>query len=183
MKSVCNNIDNSQSYLLQFCEPQQTEEFKQKVFVPYFKDIFNDLVARSNDVSKGINKITLINYCHLPGLLAERLFIVLDVDCNSYLSYDEFLNGMFCFYCSNFDEKLKFVFQIYDFNGDGFINKNDIITLMSCIPINQITNIRSEGLITREGCGSQNFQERVDTLEELHQLLKKCFGIRISLNI
>ena len=38
------------------------EEFKKNVAIPYFKDIFKDLVAQSDDKKKGINKVSLMNY-------------------------------------------------------------------------------------------------------------------------
>jgi len=37
------------------------EEFKKNVAIPYFRDIYKDLVAQSDSKSKGINKITLLN--------------------------------------------------------------------------------------------------------------------------
>jgi hypothetical protein len=46
--------------------------------LPYFKDIYIDLVGRSDNKQKGINKITFVEYTLLPGLLAERFFAVLD---------------------------------------------------------------------------------------------------------
>jgi hypothetical protein len=49
-----------------------------KVCLPYFKDIYKDLSSRSDDKVKGINKITLLDYFGLPGVLAERIFAVLD---------------------------------------------------------------------------------------------------------
>ena len=36
------------------------EEFKKNVAIPYFKDIYRDLVSSSDNKSKGINRITLI---------------------------------------------------------------------------------------------------------------------------
>lgn len=38
-------------------------------------------------------------------------------------------------FCSNFDEKTELVFEIYDFDGDGFITKNDISTIISSLPV------------------------------------------------
>lgn len=78
---------------------------------------------RSDNKAKGINKISFINYCKLPGLLAERLFIILDADANNYLSQEEFQAGMLVFYCSSFDEKIKLIFNMYDFDQDGLINE------------------------------------------------------------
>jgi len=36
------------------------EEFKKNVAIPYFKDIYRDLVTNSDNKAKGINRITLI---------------------------------------------------------------------------------------------------------------------------
>lgn len=164
------------NYHLLFSEPVQNDEFKDKVCVPYFKDIFKDLQERSDNKNKGINKISFINYCQLPGLLAERIFAIMDNDKNNYLTMEEFLSGFLIFYCSTFDEKLKLIFDIYDFDSDGLISQRDIITIISCMPVIQSANVRGEGKYTKEGGGAQSFQERVDTLEEMLAILQKCFG-------
>lgn len=165
----------SQIQLL-FTESVQNDEFKEKVCVPYFKDIFKDLQERSDNKSKGVNKLSFLNYCQMPGLLAERIFAIIDRDKNSYLSQEEFLDGFLIFYCSKFEEKLKLCFDIYDFDNDGLISQKDIITIISCMPVIQSCNVRGEGRYTREGGGAQSFQERVDTLEEMLSLLQTCFG-------
>lgn len=38
------------------------EEFKKNVAIPYFKDIYKDLAAQSDAKSKGINKVSVLNY-------------------------------------------------------------------------------------------------------------------------
>lgn len=118
----------------------------------------------------------MLDYSQLPGLIAERFFFVLDVDKDLYLNQKEFLNGMLNFYCSSFDQKLKLVFDMYDFDQDGMITKVDITTIISCMPVAQNNRIRSEGKYTAEGGGAQNFQERVDTLDEMFKILDICFG-------
>lgn len=45
------------------------EEFKKNVAIPYFKDIYRDLVSQSDSKTKGINKITLITVCSPPHSL------------------------------------------------------------------------------------------------------------------
>ena len=47
---------------LQFSEPVESEEFKTKVCMPYFKDIFKDLQERSDSKTKGINKLSMLDY-------------------------------------------------------------------------------------------------------------------------
>lgn len=48
---------------LEFAEDNMilNEEFKKNVAIPYFKDIYKDLVSQSDSKSKGINKVTLLN--------------------------------------------------------------------------------------------------------------------------
>ena len=43
------------------------EEFKKNVAIPYFKDIFKDLVQWSDNKTKGINKVSI---------LTVRIFII-----------------------------------------------------------------------------------------------------------
>jgi hypothetical protein len=107
---------------LEFTESAETEDFKLKVCLPYFKDIYTDLVGRSDNKQKGINKISFVEYTLLPGLLAERFFHVLDVDKDEYLSQKEFLTGLLRLYCSKFNQKINLVFEIYDFDADGLIS-------------------------------------------------------------
>ena len=102
-----NQFDNQQAafehYSLAFTDPTQTFDFKMKVCLPYFKDIYKDLASRSDDKNKGINKISMLDYCQLPGVLNERFFHVLDMDKDGYLNQKEFLYGLLGFYCSTFD--------------------------------------------------------------------------------
>ena len=139
-----------------------------KVCLPYFKDIYKDLCSRSDDKQKGINKISFLDYCQLPGLLCERLFAVFDEDKDNYLNSKEFLTGLLRIYCSQFNQKMKFVFDIYDFDKDNMISKSDITTIITCMPvISTSKSVSREGKFTQEGGGASTFQERVNSLEEM----------------
>ena len=59
----------------------------------------------------------------------------MDSDNNGYLDQREFLTGLFRLYCSSFDDKAVLIFEIYDFDGDGLIAKNDISTIMASLPV------------------------------------------------
>lgn len=108
---------------------------------------------------------------------------MLDKDRNNYLNKEEFIMGLMTFYCSSFDDKIKFIFDIYDFNRDGYISQQDIIPIISCMPVASSINVRGEGMYTQEGGGVQSFQERVDTLEEMLMVLRHCFGSRLLINL
>ena len=62
------------------------DEFKDKVAIPYFKDIFKvrlpitpdrDLRERSESPDKGLDRLSFVNYCNLPGILVDRLFALI----------------------------------------------------------------------------------------------------------
>ena len=38
----------------------QNEQFKKNVAIPYFKDIYKDLVQQSDNKNKGINKVSIL---------------------------------------------------------------------------------------------------------------------------
>ena len=88
------------------------EEFKKNVAIPYFKDIFKDLVAQSDDKNKGINRVTLLTYTNLPGIIGERFFAVLDLSKNEFIDLREFLHGFFKVYYSNLETKIKLSFDM-----------------------------------------------------------------------
>ena len=123
--------------------------------------------------------MSLLDYAQLPGILGERLFNVMDADDNGYLDQREFLTGLFRLYCSSFDEKTEFIFEIYDFDGDGFISKNDISTILASLPVINSeagsNNLKAEGLFTQEGGGLDNFEQRVETLNDMNKILDACF--------
>jgi hypothetical protein len=111
------------------------EEFKKNVAIPYFKDIFKDLVAQSDDKNKGVNKVTFLTYTNLPGIIGERFFAVLDLSKNDYIDLREFVHGFFKVYYSNLETKLKLSFDMYDFDRDGTITKEDVRLILSHVPI------------------------------------------------
>lgn len=39
------------------------ESIQESVFLPYFKDVFKDLIKRSDNVNKGLNRLSFIEYC------------------------------------------------------------------------------------------------------------------------
>lgn len=52
------------------------EEFKKNVAIPYFKDIYRDLVTQSDNKNKGINKITMISV-KFSLIIYHQIYIVL----------------------------------------------------------------------------------------------------------
>lgn len=124
------------------------EDFKKNVAIPYFKDIYKDLVQQSDNKTKGINKLSILTYSQLPGIIGERFFTVLDLNGDNFIDLKEFVHGLFKVYYSNVETKIKLAFDIYDFDKDGFIRKEDVRLILSHVPIDKTMTLQREGRFT-----------------------------------
>jgi Ca2+-binding EF-hand superfamily protein len=88
---------------------------------------------------------------------------VIDLNGDGYIDIKEFVQGFFKIYYSNLESKIKFTFDIYDFDKDGYITRDDVKIILSHIPIENsvINNNISEGAFTMTGGGSQVFLDRL----------------------
>lgn len=154
------------------------EDFKKNVAIPYFKDIYKDLSAQSDAKSKGINKVSILNYSQLPGIIGERFFAVLDLKSSGYVDLKEFVHGFFKIYYSDTETKLKFAFDLYDFDRDSYIIPDDVRLILSHIPIENTVagHVRKEGHFTQSGGGSQVFLDRLRNQEQIENLINEVFG-------
>jgi len=92
----------------------------------------------------------MLSYTNLPGIIGERFVTVLDLSKSDYIDLREFVHGFFKVYYSNLETKIKLSFDIYDFDRDGYITKEDVRLILSHIPIvNTVQNhIVQEGTFT-----------------------------------
>eukprot|EP00005_Dracoamoeba_jomungandri_P000457 CAMPEP_0174250392 /NCGR_PEP_ID=MMETSP0439-20130205/579_1 /TAXON_ID=0 /ORGANISM="Stereomyxa ramosa, Strain Chinc5" /LENGTH=195 /DNA_ID=CAMNT_0015330447 /DNA_START=51 /DNA_END=638 /DNA_ORIENTATION=+ len=65
------------------------------------------------------------------SVFANRFFQVFDEDKNSHIDFKEFCMGLSTF-CErgSVDEKIEFSFKIYDIDDDGFIDKEELYSLL-----------------------------------------------------
>ena len=59
-------------------------------------------------------------------MIAERLFMMLDITNYNFLTRPAFIKGMLPLYIGTLEDKINYVFDFYDANGDGLINPEDI---------------------------------------------------------
>lgn len=95
---------------------------------------------------------------NLPGLIGERVFTLFDKNQDGYSEKGEFIEASLKLLCQNFDENVKLIFQLYDFDNDGIVSKDDIRVLLSHVPLSEIlankkNKARKEGTFTKSGGG------------------------------
>ena len=146
-------------------------------FYLYLKEVWIDLYSRvkenKNDKNDGINlagvtKLIFDKYFILPGIIGDRFFKVLDQKNTSVLSANDFIKGMTTLYCGGYEETVKFIFNFYDMDSDGIIDKEDIRVVLSYITLADSPDVKSTGL-------NITYQKRVTSQEEIYSILQKCF--------
>ena len=142
-------------------------------YTKYLGEIWRDLSRKSRHKEKGIDRITFLKYFGLPGIINERLFSVFDKNKNNYLDPREFIEGMTTLYCETFEMSAKFIFSFYDFNNDKKISKEDVRVVLSYVPLKRKI-IQKETL----KLNSEMFQERINSQEEIYQIIEEAFGTK-----
>ena len=147
-------------------------------FAYYLKEVYSDLYSRvtenKNDPkekqvkSNGVTKNIFDKYYVLPGIIGDRLFHVLTKDDRDYIKLDEFTKGMKILFYEGFDKVSKFIFDFYDFDNDGKINKEDIRVVLSYITLEISPRINSTGK-------NISYYNRVNSQDELYNILKLCY--------
>ena len=107
-------------------------------FECYLKEVWNDLINRRrkniNDPLyiknmqniPGLTKLIFSKYYSLPGIIGDRLFRVFDSKNKGIIEYNEFKIGMVALFCGDYEKTLRFIFDFYDFDGNGNISKEDV---------------------------------------------------------
>ena len=150
-----------------------------EAFTIYLKDVFSDLYGRvtqnKNDPKEkqvrqnGITKSIFDKYYELPGIIGDRLFRVFNKKNREYIGLSEFISGMKNLFCEDYEKSSKFIFDFYDYDNDGKINKEDIRAILSYITIGESPNSKSP-------MKNLSYSNRVNSQEDLNNILKKCFA-------
>ena len=153
-------------------------------FECYLKEVCIDLINRriknANDPIKlktiqnipGITKYIFSKYYSLPGIIGDRLFRVFDSNNNGILEFNEFKSGMISLFCGDYEKTLRFIFDFYDFDGNGKISKEDIkIVLLYILYSNKNLNLNNNNENEIIINNSNNSYEN-----QLDEMLNVCFN-------
>lgn len=96
------------------------------------KKTWEDLAERND--GKGIDKEIFLQYFPLTGLLGDRLFAQFDVKGNGLIDLDEFVTGLAVCSRGSVDDKIHFIFNMYDTSHDNTVSKEELTTLLNQVP-------------------------------------------------
>ena len=150
-------ITNESSYLVLESFLNEHQIKYTSIFILYLSEIWRELSLYSSDYNKGIIPFAFGRFFPLPGLINKRLFNVLDLNKDGFLSPREFIQGLTTIFCEEICTLIEFIFLFYDFDYDGFITREDIHVIMSYIPV------------------INSFHDMIDIEEEIHCTLEQIF--------
>ena len=144
---------------------------EEKLFLLYLREIYKDLADRDEtNKKKGIMKMIFFDYLKLPIFISEKLFTVFDKDKDGFLNQKEFIYGMNRLYNGNFDETLKLIFELLDFNHDDLIEKDDVKMILGLLPLKTDKN-------------KIKYKYQMQSLEEIQQIINCTFDNKKALNL
>ncbi|KAJ8604660.1 hypothetical protein CTAYLR_006520 [Chrysophaeum taylorii] len=95
--------------------------------------IFQDLARRSPN--KTVDPEHFGEYvCGFPGLHGEQVFTAFDTKQTGNLDFEEFVSGLARSARGTREEKVKFLFQIYDLKRDGYVSKSELQKMINMVP-------------------------------------------------
>ena len=115
-------------------------------------------------------KIVFFDYLKLPMFISEKVFTVFDEDKDGFLSSKEFILGMNKLYNGSYQDTIKLIFDILDFNHDGFIEKDDAKMILSLLPL-------------KTDRSKVEYKYQMQSLEEIGEIINSTFGKLKKLNL
>lgn len=79
------------------------------------------------------------NFGMTEDLIMDGIFRIFDKDGDSFVSVKEWIAGLSVFFRGTLDEKIKYCFQVYDLNSDGFISREEIFHMLKNSLVEQPT--------------------------------------------
>ena len=128
----------------------------------YLLEIFNDLSNKIEEFgSNCIIKTVFYDYFKFPIFIADKIFKSFANKTQEFLFKKEFVDNLFILYNGSFEETLKLIFNILDYDKDGKINSEDIKIFLSYLPVNSEVN--------------KILENQMKSLEEINNMVNNSF--------
>lgn len=135
----------------------------------FLKRVFDDLARRSPNWT--VEPEHFSEYISFPGLHGDQVFQAFDTKNTGNLDFEEFVAGLAHSARGTKEEKIRFLFQIYDLKKDGFVSKAELQKMINMVPRHRMhkQGDASQRVRTSFGVRDHRFgmpQARSDSKEE-----------------
>jgi len=138
----------------------------------------------------GSGSISRAEFADIPGLtgnpLLDRVLEVFDTDHDGEIQFSEFLHNLAIFnQREKREEKLKFAFNIYDIDRDGYISNGELFMVLKKMVGNNLTEVQLQQIVDKtiieadkDGDGKVSFDEFKGILDNTD-----AFSTKMSIDI
>nr|XP_023446877.1 calaxin isoform X1 [Dasypus novemcinctus] len=102
--------------------------------VNLFYNLVGEITERQSTVI-GLDRNAFRNILHMTfgmtdDMIMDRVFRGFDKDNDGCVNISEWINGLSLFLRGTLEEKMKYCFDVFDLNGDGFISKEEMFHML-----------------------------------------------------
>ena len=107
------------------------------ILKPILSNLYESLFLLSN-MKEGISKLVFIKTFDLKGIIGERMYRMFSIGLQG-IKKDSFLSKLLIFYSVSIKQKIKFVFELLDLEGNGKATREDVFIILSVISLNHFS--------------------------------------------
>lgn len=159
-------------------------------WLSWLKYQFQEAMKQNSRITPGECRLTFNDFYNSfsfkEKFLAQRLFDYLDVDKSGFLTLHEFINGLEIVVNGNEQEKMEFLFKVFDVDSDGRLDYHELRMLLKCCLEDSPSLDIEEAVddLTAYFFRDTDIDDSGDiTLEELKEAFLKHDGLYKSLSI
>ena len=118
-----------------------------------------------------------MQYFPLNGLLGERLFAQFDKKQNGLIDFNEFICGLATVCRGSIDDKIHFIFDMYDVSHDKTVSKQELTTLLNHVPkdvLHNFTNLYDPDNTALLSLTHDEDYEKIDNYTN-HDVVERAF--------
>ncbi|XP_073319337.1 calaxin [Pagrus major] len=125
---------------------KQVEHFNKtevKCLIRHYKQLLGQPAVpgrAAHGLDRGTFRCMLHNIFRMTDdMIMDGVFKTFDKDNDGYVSMKEWVEGLSVFLRGTLDEKIKYCFHVYDFNGDSYISREEMFRMLKNSLITQPT--------------------------------------------
>ena len=177
------NVPNENPNLITFEAIQGSLGLKDpKLLKKYLKLVFNDFVNTIDESDrKIITKMDFYKYFDIPIFIVEKIFTSFAKTYRDYLCEEEFVDNLHKLYMGSFEETVKIIFDILDYDQDGLLIKDEIKIFLSYLPLEEVDedcqpDIKADKKKINKIISLVNEKQK-KSLEEIDNMVNETFEI------
>jgi len=136
----------------------------------------------------GSGTLSTTEFQSIPELavnpLLERVLSVFDTNKDNEIEFSEFISGLATFtQKGNKENKLKFAFQIYDIDGDGYISNGELFQVLKIMVGQNLTDTQLQQIVDKTILEADKDKDGRISFEEFVKMIGNTDEIDTKLTI